>query len=105
MKAIDLGQNWNGTRSVIHLGESELVVKDVQDVSPIIANNERMRAHNGKRMGKNGYLAAEIPVTVLYEWKKDWRRNHSDKWAWKTYLAQKLNSRDYLKFRTTDTRI
>ena len=105
MKRIDLGQNVNGTRTEIYIGEKEIVTRDVQDIAPIISSNAQLRAHNGKNMGRNGYVAAEIPITVFQEWRKDWRKNHSDKWEWKTYIAQKLNSRDYLKFRTTETRI
>lgn len=105
MKAVDLGQNWNGTRSVIYVGDNQIVTKDYQDVQPILDNNARLRAQNGNRQGRNGTWVADIPITLLWEWKKDWRRNHSDKWEWKTFLAQKINSRDYLKLRVTEGRI
>ncbi len=103
MKQFDVGENWNGTRSKLYVSDDALVIQDEMDAQPIIDANAEMR--NGAGMGRNGYLAARIPVTIYYEWRKDWRRNHSDKWEWKTYLAQKLNSKDWLKLRTTDTRI
>ena len=105
MKRLDLGYNANGTRSEIYVGDNEIVTRDIQDVSGILANNERARNSAGKAMGRNGYLAAEIPITIYHEWRKDWRKNHSDKWEWKTYLAQKLNSKDWLKLRTNESRI
>ena len=105
MKQYDLGQNANGTHSRIYVGDSEIVVQDVQDAQPILDDNARMRAQAGRSMGRNGYLAASIPITIYHEWRKDWRKNHSDKWEWKTYLAQKLNSKDWLKLRTTETTI
>lgn len=105
MKRIDLGQNVNGTRSEIWLGDNEIVVRDMQDVSAILSNNARLRAQNGKRNGRNGTLVAEVPETVVYEWKKEWRRNHADKWSWMTFFMTRLNNRDYYKFRTTETRI
>lgn len=103
MKTFDLGENWNGTRSKIHVDNDSLVIQDVMDAQPILDANARMRSQ-GQRM-KSGYLAASIPVTIYYEWRKDWKMNHSDKWEWKTYLAQKLNSREWLKLRTAEKRI
>lgn len=104
MNRFDLGVNPNGTRTEIYVGEKEIVTRDTMDAQPIIDENAALRNHGGK-MGRNGYLAAQIPITIYVEWRKDWKRNHSDKWEWKTYLAQKLNSKDWLKLRTMETRI
>lgn len=104
MKTYDLGLNPNGTRTKIHVSDNEIVAQDWQDAQPILDSNAAMRS-SGAKMGRNGYLAAEIPITIYVEWRKDWKRNHSDKWEWKTYLAQKLNSKDWLKLRTMETRI
>lgn len=103
MKQFDLGENWNGARSKIFISDNEIVVRDEMDAQPIIDANSVMR--EGNRMGRNGYLAARIPATLYYEWRKDWRVNHADKWTWKTYLASKLNNRDWLKLRTLDAKI
>lgn len=48
-----------------------------------------------------GRLAARIPLMQYNDWQRDWKRNHADKWEWKTYLASKLNSPDFKHLRNS----
>ena len=101
MDKFDLGWNGNGTRTEIYVGENELITRDVMDAQPILDAAAEMRSH-GRERGRNGFLAATIPITIYYEWRKEWRAKGRDYWKWPTFLAMKINSRDWCKLRTTD---
>lgn len=103
MASFDFGENWNGVRSKLHVLDDSIVIQDHMDAQPILDQNARMR--NQARRMRNGYHAASIPVTIYYEWRKEWMREHRQHWTWKTYLASKLNSREWMKLRTTEARI
>ena len=66
--------------------------------SQILDDCARMRslAQNNNSAFK---LAARIPINTHAGWKKEWREKYSDTWTWQTYLAMKLNSRDYENLR------
>ena len=106
MNHFDLGENWNGTRTKLHISDSEIILEDASDkrgLQALVDDNARIRNQGHSLRG--GYLAARIPADLYAKWRKDWRTNHADKWLWKTFLAQKLNSRDWLKLRTVDSKI
>lgn len=105
MKTYDLGENWNGTRTKLHVDDDQIIMQDWEDAQPLLDENQRMRNMPQARTMRGGYLAARIPATMYYEWKKDWRANHRDRWTWQTYLAMKINSRDYSKLKTSDRRL
>ena len=105
MKTFDLGHNWNGTRTKLHISDNEMILQDHQDCQAILDENAAMRNMPQARSIRSGYLAARIPVTIYYEWKKDWRANHRDKWTWHTYLAMKVNSRDWCKLKVNERRM
>ena len=44
-------------------------------------------------------LAAKVPLNTHAGWKKEWREKYKDVWTWQTFLAMKLNSRDYENLR------
>jgi hypothetical protein len=105
MDSFDLGANWNGTRTRMHLSDSEIILEDHSEkvgLQRLVDENTQMR--NQARSLKGGYLA-RIPADLYAQWRQEWRTKHQDKWMWKTFLAQKLNSRDWLKLRTTEARI
>lgn len=82
--------------------QRELIVRTTQDAEPIIEGNKRMRQHQEHARGTphlGGYHAARIPTTIYYQWKQEWQKQHADKWTWHTYLAMKINNRDYAEFR------
>lgn len=99
MDKFDLGWNGNGTRTEIYVGENELITRDVMDAQPILDAAAEMRSH-GRERGRNGFLAATIPITIYYEWRKEWRAKCDGDWP--AFLAAKINSREWCKLRTTD---
>ena len=107
MKVFDLGLNANGTRSKFFISDNEVILQDEtpkEGLQAIIDHNARMR-ETAKRSRNGSTHVATIPADLHMQWRMDWRRNHSDKWSWKTYLAMKLNNKDWVKFRTSTGRI
>ena len=103
MNTFDLGPNWNGTRTRMHVGNDEIVLQDVLDAQHILDNNARLRGQSQR--SKNAVHVADIPITIYHEWRKDWQAHFADKTTWHAYIAQKLNSRDWLKLRTDESHI
>jgi hypothetical protein len=46
----------------------------------------------------NFQLAAKVPVLTHEMWKQEWSKVR-DKWTWPTFLAMKLNSREFSNLR------
>lgn len=44
--------------------------------------------------------AGKVPIGLHAIWRKEWREHYSDTWTWQTFLAQKLNSREFQNLRT-----
>lgn len=91
----------------LHFQDGEMIAEDVlhgRYVQSILDQNQRDRSlgHNPKAMGRH---AARVPLPLLETWRQEWRANHADKWEWSTYLAMKLNSRDYSHLRTGVNRL
>ncbi len=53
--------------------------------------------HQSKKGGFQ--LAAKVPINTHTAWKKEWREKYRDTWTWPTFLAMKLNSREFQDFR------
>ncbi len=92
------------TRTEVNISNGEAIVKTTQDVTNILDTNAFWR-NNARQNSKEIRLAASIPTNEYYKWQKEWRETMADKWTWRTFLAMRLNSRDYSKFRTEDMRI
>lgn len=92
------------TQTRIHMHSDQLVVSHSQDVEPILRENELARRIQQSRHSPMR-LAASVPILEYQRWRREWRERHADRWTWQTYLAMKLNSPDYQKFRTEDMRI
>ncbi len=101
MKHFLLGQV-DGVQSRVHIDDNEMILESYTPGKVnqrLLDENHRFRSqgHNPKARGR---LAARIPNTLHEAWKKEWKREYKDKWTWTTYLAMKLNSRDYSYLRT-----
>lgn len=92
------------TRSRLHVQGDELVTEEVQDAGPIADTAKALRSGEFNR---NAVMrpVASIPITMYREWQKEWRGKYAQSWTWQTYLAMKLNSRDYSQLRTSDLRL
>lgn len=42
-------------------------------------------------------FAGQVPINTHAAWKKEWREKYSQILTWPTFLAQKMNSREYSK--------
>lgn len=109
LKKLSLGRNWNGTETVVHVDDDELITRDVmsgRNVQSILDRN-----HDARSLGRKpnpqaqGRLAASIPIPVYTEWRKEWRTKYRQDWTWKTYLSMKLNSRDFAYLKTNEMRV
>ncbi len=101
MKRFVLG-HVDGAQSRVHISDDEMVLETYTPGKVNQAHLDhvaRMRnqGHNARAKGR---LAASIPSTLYEAWKKEWNRQYKDVWTWPTYLAMKLNSRDYSYLRT-----
>ncbi len=103
MKRFSLGHD-GVTETIIDLSDDEIIARDVQDVTPILDQNQTLRGER-QNLGSNFRHVGSIPVTIFHEWRKEWRNKYAKDWTWKTYLAMKMNSRDYSQLRTSDLRI
>lgn len=109
MRKHNLGRNWNGTHTEIHVDDDEMIARDVQsarDIKSILDNNARMRAlgrnPNSQAVGRH---VASVPITVYCEWLKEWKTKYRQDWSWQTYMTMKLNSRDYSALKTNEMRL
>jgi hypothetical protein len=50
-----------------------------------------------QRKGSAFQFAGKVPLLTHQQWKQEWRTKYSDVVTWPTFLAQKMNSRDYSK--------
>lgn len=80
------------------------VVETVQDVEPILKTNKELR-NSGRNTRAQSFIGASVPIHLHYKWVREWKEHHADKWELGTYLAMKVNSRDYSELRTTDMKI
>lgn len=44
-------------------------------------------------------LAAKVPILTHEMWKQEWHTKYRETWTWPTFLAMKLNSREYQNLR------
>ena len=62
----------------------------------IIDECSKLRAlHQNK--ASNFHFAGKIPINLHTAWKKEWRETARDKMTWPTFLAIKMNNRDFSK--------
>jgi hypothetical protein len=109
MKRVSLGKNWNGTETVIEVSDDELISRDIQPgrhIQAILDTNAAFRAQ-GRKPNPNaiGRHVASVPTTLYYEWLKEWRTKHRDKWTLQTFMTMKLNNRDYSYLKTNEMRL
>lgn len=88
------------------LEHDQVVLRHAFDAQPVLDQNSRERnmpQRGSPRMGAK--KAASIPTPLYHLWRKEWREKHADKWTWHTFLAMRLNSRDYSYLRTSDMKL
>lgn len=109
MTQLKVGDNWNGSSTYVKEEDGALYASDIQDArvtKAILDNNQRMRSlGRDPNPTARGRMVASVPVTIHYEWQKEWKRYHSDKWTWKTFVAMKLNDSNWAKLRTNEMKV
>lgn len=99
---IELGVNECGVKETVHDEGSRLIIARKQNVGPILDQNLRLRGQYNPRA--HGRISAQIPVTLYYQWRREWQQKYSDKFTWNTYRTIKLNDRNFRKLRCDDGR-
>lgn len=105
MKRDDLGVNADGTRSIVHVDDNELVLERTQDVAPILDHNKAAQA-NGVNTKAHMRHAASIPMIVWQQWDKEFFKMHkrslmaAPKKLKEKFIKGKLNDPDNAFLRT-----
>jgi len=92
------------SESRIHFEGEKLITEEVQDVEPVLDRAQQLRGLSQNSRAQTR-MVASIPLVVYHNWKKEWRASHHSNWTWQTFLAMKINSRDYSKLRTSDMKV
>jgi hypothetical protein len=73
----------------------------VENVDPLLEQNERLRSHNAGKKWGDGRIAASIPASIFYrgDFSKAWQAN-DQKW-----INKFLNDSDNKKLRTFEGKI
>lgn len=105
MKKINLGNNWNGNQTIIHVDDDEIISTDVRpawQVQTILDQNKEKRAL-GRAPNKeaHGRHVASIPMEIYHEWKKE-HAICKDSVDWKSFVKSKLNDPDNAFLRTNE---
>lgn len=103
MKRLSLGENTAGSESEMLISDSEIIVTETMNVTPLLEANQRLR-NAGVAHRRGMRHVGRVDMVTYTNWKKEWKKV-ADKWEWKTFLAMKLRDRDYSKFRTSDMKI
>lgn len=84
-------------QSTVHFHNDDTVdIQRTQRVDWLDSFRHESENINTKAAGR---IAARVPMDLHLSWVREWQENHSDKWELKTYLAMKVNSPDFKKFR------
>lgn len=92
----------------IHVNDDELVCRDVMPghhVQTILDLNKATRNDQLFNRAAEGRLAARIPLPLYTEWRKQWRETRRQHCTWQTFLAAKINDRNYSYLRAQDKKI
>jgi hypothetical protein len=95
-------------QNVISVNDDELITRDIMaghHVQAILDSNKRVRNDNAYNKKAQGRLAARIPLPVYHMWSKEWKASRSQYMTWQTFLAAKINSRDYSYLKTQPGKI
>lgn len=80
------------------------IVKCVQDVEPVLDQNQRLRSNQESGWRGEMHHVASIPKIIIDQWWKELGDNPLHRRNRKWFVA-KLNNTDFSKFRTKDGRI
>ena len=109
---VDMGTNWGGVQNVVSVNDDgEIVARDIQSAevnTHIVDENKRMRSamRDGiNRLAEGGKLAARIPITLFQNWRREWDKSYRDSVTWQTFLASRVNDREFDDLRLIDEKI
>ena len=107
-----LGESLGGlASSFVSREDGHTYVTEVQSAAhnqKVLDFTQRMRSIQRplkEKSGTQGRLAAEVPVTIFIEWQKEWERKHKGTYSMETFMAIKLNSREFCKFKAIDSEL
>ncbi len=110
MKTLPLGQTWNGIEKRFHYDEDSFVIEQVSDAAKAIQSAKELR-DRGVNKKAQGRVAAQIDPVVYTVWMKEFEKSRGYKYAHApmeeryAFIAQKLNNRDFSKFRAWEGKL
>ena len=86
-----------------HNPTGEFAIEHIEDIQPLIDSNKKLQQEDHS-IRDEFRLSARIPMTVVYEWKRQFgvdlfNKDHKDA------VKKLLNSHDYRYLKTTNRRI
>lgn len=103
MKAFNWGRAGPGAPEThLYLSDDRVVAVDVQTAKENQQTLDNVKEHRdrGRPKTKHGTrFAAQIPITLWVNWKEEFRAGPCMDWTWREYVAMKLNSQEYHRFR------
>ena len=90
---IEVFTSLHGVRSELRINEDSVEVKRTQRVDGIIDEFRRQSENINRKADMR--VAARVPIETYMSWKQEWKRQHADRWDWKTFLAQRINNPDF----------
>jgi hypothetical protein len=90
---VEVFHSLHGVRSEVRINEDSIEVKRSQRVDQIIDGFRQQSEHMNRKADTR--IGARIPIETYMAWKHEWKRQHADRWDWKTFLAQRINNPDF----------
>ncbi len=106
-KLIQLDVSPNGIQHSVEVDENGFGYFEHQttaDEQIILDDCARLRGL-AQRKGSAFQFAGKIPLVTHALWKKEWREKHRETFTWPTFLAMKMNNRDYGKLKVLDGKL
>lgn len=86
-----------------HTLDDAQVFEHVQDTEPIMEHCAALRTENRDHGTKRKMRhVADIPVVLYESWRKEWRQKYRDFMKFHAFVAMKMNSREFDRFRVED---
>ena len=85
--------------------DGQIVQQQTHDYTPVLDRNKALRSAGRVGLGKESYLAANIPMKQWHEWAKKHGVSPSDNHAMREVVIKELNDSNNAHFRVWEGRI
>ncbi len=99
----NLGFNATGVvESSIHFTGDEIIIRESMPAAHVqtIMDSVDALAHRIRTRRPGGDLVGQIPITIWYAWRNEWKRGPKQHGVlWRAFFRSKFMDRDFSKFR------